>query len=269
MRDGTMFATLANYLKGTRAFYDSHKYIFIDTLYGTYRYEIYSVYQCVPEDIYLQITFGSNSSFVNWCNETNDRGLFKDEATTFTANDRILTLSTCDATNKYRIVVHAKMVYPVPIGDVDSEYQDTNPDTNIVPDVQIPTDSLPENVTPSPSPTPTIPPTVPTPPITENPYAPGATFRIKLTDPKSTLRLRSQPSTSSVIQAALAHGTTVTIISEHDDWVKVNTDFGMEGYLQKRFLVSEDEFNYTTPTDEISAPSTNLITPTPEATPAQ
>ncbi len=269
MRDGTMFATLANYLKGTRAFYDSHKYIFIDTLYGTYRYEIYSVYQCVPEDIYLQITFGSNSSFVNWCNETNDRGLFKDEATTFTANDRILTLSTCDATNKYRIVVHAKMVYPVPIGDVDSEYQDTNPDTNIVPDVQIPTDSLPENVTPSPSPTPTIPPTVPTPPVTENPYAPGATFRIKLTDPKSTLRLRSQPSTSSVIQAALAHGTTVTIISEHDDWVKVSTDFGMEGYLQKRFLVSEDEFNYTTPTDEISAPSTNLITPTPEATPAQ
>lgn len=265
MRDGTMFATLANYLKGTRSFYDSHKYIFFDTLYGTYRYEIYSVYQCVPEDIYLQVAFGSNASFLNWCNETNNRGLFKNENTTFSANDRILTLSTCDATNKYRIIVHAKMVYPIPEGDIDSEYIDGRPGSTNVPDIVLPTDSLPDNTTPpvvTPAPTPT--PVVPTPPVTVNPYAPGTIYKIKLTDPKSTLRLRSQPSTSSVILAALAHGTTVTIISEHDDWVKVNTDFGMEGYLQKRFLVSVDEFTYTTPTDEIGAPTTNLITPTPQ-----
>lgn len=255
MRDGTMFATLVNFLNGTKAFYNSHKYIFIDTLYGTYRYEIYSVYKTVPEDIYLQYDFSSNASFLNWCNETNNKGLFKDDSTTFTANDRILTLSTCDATNKYRIIVHAKMVFPEPVGDIDSMYPD---DSTQAPDVIIP-DTTPEQTTPGVTPTPNV----PTPPISENLYAAGNKFKISLTDPKSTLRLRNQPNTTSVIEAALAHGTEVTIISEHNEWVKVKTEGSMEGYLQKRYLVPSNDFVQTTPNATIGAPTTNLITPTP------
>lgn len=260
MRDGTMFATLVNYLRGTQAFYDSHKYIFIDTLYGTYRYEIYSVYQTDPDDIYLQVDFGSNSSFLNWCSETKNKGLFnKTEDMTFTANDRILTLSTCDATNKNRIVVHAKMVYPEPVGDIDSMYPDSD-STIILPDIDGPSDITTDS---TPVATPTATPNIPTPPVTENIFAPGNKFRISLSDPKSTLRLRNQPSTTSAIEAALAHGTGVTIISEHDEWVKIKTEGSMEGYLQKRFLVSEEDFVYTTPSATIGAPTTNLITPTP------
>ena len=255
MRDGTMFATLNNFLTGTKAFYDSHKYIFIDTLYGTYRYEIYSVYKTVPEDIYLQYDFQSNASFLNWCNETNNKGQFKSETTSFTVNDRILTLATCDATNKYRIIVHAKMVYPEPIGDIDSMYPD---DSTQIPDVIEP-DTTPEQTTPEATPTPNV----PTPPISENLYAAGNKFKISLTDPKSTLRLRNQPNTTSVIEAALAHGTEVTIISEHNDWVKVKTEGSMEGYLLKRYLVPSDDFVQTTPNATIGAPTTNLITPTP------
>lgn len=262
MRDGTMFATLVNYLRGTQAFYDSHKYIFIDTLYGTYRYEIYSVYQTDPEDIYLQVDFSSNSSFLNWCNETKAKGVFKTDAMTFTANDRILTLSTCDATNKDRIIVHAKMVYPEPVGDIDSQYPEGDSGTIILPDIIDPGEVTPDiTVTTTPTPTPNI----PTPPVSENPYAPGNKFKISLTDPKSTLRLRNQPNTTSVIEAALAHGTGVTIISEHDEWVKVKTEGSMEGYLQKRFLVPEEDFVYSTPSTTIGAPTTNLITPTPAA----
>ncbi len=260
MRDGTMFATLANYLRGTRAFFDSHKYIFIDTLYGTYRYEIYSVYQTDPHDIYLQVEFGSNQSFVNWCNETNRKSIFGPANTSFTANDRIVTLSTCDATNKFRIVVHAKMVYPEPVGDIDSAYPDF--DNTTTPDI-----INPDNFTPTPDgqPTPSPTPNIPTPPVTDNQFAPGNKFRISLTDPKSTLRLRNQPNTSSVIEAALAHGTGVTIISEHGEWVKVKTEGSMEGYLQKRFLVLEADFIQITPSATIGAPTTNLITPTPVA----
>ncbi|MBE7092419.1 MAG: sortase [Clostridiales bacterium] len=260
MRDGTMFATLTNFLRGTKAYYDSHKYIFLDTLYGTYRYEIYSVYQTDPEDIYLQVEFSSNSSFLNWCNETYSKSLFKDTETTFTANDRILTLSTCDATNKYRIIVHAKMVYPEPVGDIDSAFTDSETGTPLPPDT-----INPEEITPTPTlqPSATQTPNIPTPPVTENVFSAGKVFKINLTDPKSTLRLRNQPNTSSVIEAALAHGTKVTIISEHNEWVKVKTEGSMEGYLQKRFLIPIDEFVQTTPSSSIGAPTTNLITPTP------
>ena len=258
MRDGTMFATLANYLKGTPEYYNAHKYIFLDTLYGTYRYEIYSVYMCDPQDIYLTVGFSSNAVFLNWCNATQERGIFEDY-TTFTPEDRILTLSTCDSTNKKRIIVHAKMVYPQPEGDVESEIdfvtptpdlENTPPDLGMVetPDISVST----------PTPTPDE-----SGSSTENIYTPGSKFRVNLSDPKSTLRLRSQPSTSSSILAALAHGTGITIDEEINEWVKITTEGGMTGYLQKKYLVKEEDFYYPIPSDTIGPPDTNLITPTP------
>ncbi len=244
MRDGTMFATLNNYLKGTREFYAAHKYIFLDTLYGTYRYEIYSVYKTDPQDIYLTTAFGSNVAFLNWCNDTNSKGIFKSDKTTFTASDRILTLSTCDASAKHRIIVHAKMVYPVPTDDIDFAYDEPNEDV-VVTSTPAPAENndAPQVVTPAPI-----------------PFAPGTFYRVKLSDVKSTLRLRSAPSVTSNIQAGLAHGTQVTIISSDDsDWVKVRTEGGMEGYLQKRMLVPENEFSYSIPNGNVGAPTTNIV----------
>ncbi|MBR2861363.1 MAG: sortase [Clostridia bacterium] len=263
MRDGTMFANLVNFTKGTRKFYDAHRYIFIDTLYGTYRYEIYSVYQCQPEDIYLTVSFASNASFLDWCYKTNDRGLFKNPNTAFSASDRILTLSTCDSTNKYRIVVHARMVYPTPTGDIDStQNKPVNPDENII----VPNTTPEVNNTPAVTPSPSVTPSV-APEENENIFVEGAQFKIKLSDPKSTLRLRSGPSTTTNILAALAHGTGVKILSENNEWVKIETEGGMVGYLQKKYLVPADNFSFTTPTDQIGPPTTNLITPTPLPTP--
>jgi len=253
MRDGTMFATLNNYLIGNTSFYNAHKYIFIDTLYGTYRYEIYSVYKTNPEDIYLQTAFGSNAAFLNWCNETNNKGLFKSDTTTFSATDRILTLSTCDATAKFRIVVHAKMIYPVPTTDIDSG--NTVVDNNDEPQIVID----PEDVTPTPNNSEIV---TPAPEFSE-----GSQYRVKLTDTKSTLRLRSGPGTNYNIEASLSHGTKVTIISQDGEWVKVKTEGGMEGYLQKAKLVPESEFSYQIPGGEITAPSANIITPSPAPTP--
>ena len=267
MRDGTMFATLNNYLEGTRSYYDSHKYIFLDTLYGTYRYEIYSVYKTSPSSLYLYVDFDSNSSFINWCNQTNNRGIYKDSNVVFTPYDRILTLSTCDKSMKSRIIVHAKMVYPNPeemlkddpnalIPDdntvmhpsLEEEFEPgTEPDTPVVTEAPVETPQVPLNVvTPSP----------------EAPFQVGSSYRIKLTDQKSMLRLRAKPSTTSNVQASLANGTKLTILSNYDDeWVKVMTEGGMEGYLQKRYIITEKDFYYTTPSDNISAPSNNLITP--------
>ncbi|MBP5661873.1 MAG: sortase [Clostridia bacterium] len=256
MRDGTMFATLNNFLRGTRAFYDAHRYIFLDTLYGTYRYQVYSVYKCEPEDIYLTTGFYSNVSFINWCNETNDRGLFRDDVS-FSAADRILTLSTCDATGKMRIIVHAKMVYPVPKDDIESSVPDTAADT------QMPIDSGTETPTPSSTAAPTA---TPSPVIPDEPVvAQGASFCVKLSNPNETLRLRSGPGTTYSILGGLAHGTLVTILADGTEWVHVRTVGGMEGYLMKRYLVPESEFAVDVPTTDVTAPTTNLITPTPDA----
>ncbi len=265
MRDGTMFATLNNFLEGTRSYYDSHKYIFFDTLYGTYRYEIYSVYKTEPSSIYLHVDFDSNASFINWCNQTRNRSIYKDDNVIFTPYDRILTLSTCDKSGKLRIVVHAKMVYPDPY-----ELLKDDPDA-LIPDGGSTTYPSIDQEDPSKTPgavTPTPPVETPTPPLNivtpapPEPFQVGSLYRIKLSDPKSTLRLRNKPSTTSVVEAGLANGTQVTILHDYDqDWVRVRTSGGMEGYLQKRFLISEAEFFYTTPTDTISAPSSNLITP--------
>lgn len=250
MRDNTMFATLANYLKGTRAYYDSHRYIFIDTLYGTYRYEIYSVYKTHPEDIYLRNAFESSSAFLSWCEETNSRGIFKSDDTSFTASDRILTLSTCDSTSKYRIIVHAKMVYPVPTADDDFIYST-------------------DRKTPSPSPTsepevtPTPDSTTPEPGLTEEEFAPGSHYRVSLDNPKSTLRLRSGPGTTYSFISGLAHGTEVTIEGVTGDWAKVTTAGGLQGYLLKTKLKKDSEFSYTIPSGNIGAPTVNTITPAP------
>ena len=248
MRDGTMFATLANYLNGTKAFYDSHKYIFLDTLYGTYRYEIYSVYKTVPEDIYLRTGFSSNAAFLNWCDETNKKGIYKSDTTSFSASDRIITLSTCDSTSKYRIIVHAKMVYPVPTDDIDSNYtSEENP--NIEPNA-------------TPSPTPVTPDTTPAPSYD---FAEGSSYCVSLNDPKSTLRLRNGPNLSYGVVGSLAHGTQVTILSDSGEWVKVKTIGGMEGYLMKSYLIPEELFSYTIPSSTVGAPNTNIITPVPAA----
>ena len=247
MRDGSMFANLKNYLDGTKNYYDSHKYIFLDTLYGTYRYEIYSVYKTKPEDIYLHTDFASNATFLSWCEETNNRGLFKNSATSFSASDRTLTLSTCDNTGKYRIIVHAKMVYPIGTDDIDSKYvpvDDTQTNTNVTP-----TPASPENPTPTPS--------------TGSEYVVGEAYRVNLNDHKSTLRLRGGPGTNYSTVGSLAHGTQLTLLSIEGDWVKIKSIGGMEGYIMKKYIVSEASFSYTPSNAVIGPPTSNIITPAP------
>lgn len=267
MRDGTMFATLNNFLEGTRSYYDAHKYIFFDTLYGTYRYEIYSVYKTSPSSSYLAVEFDSNTSFINWCNQTRNKSLYKDTNVIFTPYDRILTLSTCDKTGKSRIIVHAKMVYPVPEELLKDDPNALIPDDGAImhPSIEeefdpstLPDESVPSDTTENLS----LPLNLSTPAPAE-PYQIGSQYRIKLSDQKSTLRLRYKPSTTATVEASLANGTQLTILDNYnDEWIKVRTIGGMEGYLQKKYIVTETEFFYTTPSDSIGPPTNNLITPT-------
>ncbi len=252
MRDNTMFATLNNYLMGTRSYYDAHRYIFIDTLYGTYRYEIYSVYKTSPSGIYLRNIFASGSVFLNWCANTNNKGIFKDESTTFSETDRILTLATCDSTSNYRIVVHAKMVYPVPTDENEFVYNSGATGQVIDPSVG---DPIPE-LTP-------IPADGYIPELEDEEFEEGSQYRVYLENAESVLRVRSGPGTSFASQAGLANGTRVTINDDCGDWVKITSKGGMQGYVLKSKLLKDSLFSYVIPEGTVSAPVINIITPAP------
>ena len=106
--DGTMFGSLKKTL--TSEWYDheeNYDIVFItDGEYSIYR--VFSVYQVQKEDVYTKTDF-SGSEFQRFINLIKSRSL-KDFGTEVTANDHILTLSTCSSNNNFRRVLHAKKV---------------------------------------------------------------------------------------------------------------------------------------------------------------
>ena len=102
-----MFGTLNDLTK--KSYYDEseNKYIVYNTLYGNYRWEIFSVYKIKTTSDYLKINFKDNE-FSDFIKMIRDRSSIN-----FTAevnpDDQILTLSTC-ADDYSRLVVHAVLV---------------------------------------------------------------------------------------------------------------------------------------------------------------
>lgn len=106
---GQMFHELTRFLD--EEFFKNNRYVTIYTTEGAYRYEIFSIYETHSTYRYCQLSFTSNSSFVNWCNEMKTNSLYRTSMSDFTAKSRILTLSTC--TNGYftqRYSLQAKLV---------------------------------------------------------------------------------------------------------------------------------------------------------------
>ena len=105
MRNGTMFAPLANY--GQESYRLAHPCVYIATESGTYRYEIFAVYETDTSSKAYQIGMGSEKvkqGFIDYCLEKS----FLNTGLKPTPADRVLTLSTCTpASNDERLVVQA------------------------------------------------------------------------------------------------------------------------------------------------------------------
>ena len=104
-RDGSIFGTLKNIL--TEEWYknkENQKIIFM-TENGEFEYQVFSVYNIELEDYYIQTDFDENS-YSNFINTIKNRSIYNFE-TEVTSQNSILTLSTCDNNNKYRVVLHA------------------------------------------------------------------------------------------------------------------------------------------------------------------
>ncbi|XOK62527.1 class B sortase [Paenibacillus elgii] len=110
MKDGSMFGDLKKFLK--EDFFRDTLTFQYDTLYHSYRAEIFSAYPATADLNYIQTGFGSEQEYATFLQSLHERSLYKTD-TVLGVEDRILTLSTCDYTldpAKGRLVLHAKLI---------------------------------------------------------------------------------------------------------------------------------------------------------------
>ena len=107
--DSSMFATLKN--TQTPGWYNNstNKYITFTTPSGTSVYQVFSVYTVKSETYYLSTDFANDEDYVTFLNEMKKRSVH-DFGVNLSASDSIITLSTCDATGKSRVILHAKKI---------------------------------------------------------------------------------------------------------------------------------------------------------------
>ena len=100
-----MFGTLKNILNENWYNNDENLQIKFITQEGEDTFQVFSIYRIEKEDYYITTSF--KNDFEKFLNTIKKRTI-KNFDIELNENDQILTLSTCDNNNKYRVVLHAK-----------------------------------------------------------------------------------------------------------------------------------------------------------------
>ena len=108
-KNGTMFSSLKNILKQEWNSNQENLKIQLITEDEKSIYEVFSVYQIEKEEYYIQTEFKSEEDFSKFIKTLKSRSIKSFECDV-TAEDKVLTLSTCANDNNYRVVLHAKKV---------------------------------------------------------------------------------------------------------------------------------------------------------------
>lgn len=108
IKDGSMFGTLKNILDEEWYNNEQNYIINLTTEKEEQKYQVFSVYKIENEDYYIDTEFKKNE-FKKFVKTLKDRSI-KDFKVEVTEEDSILTLSTCADNNKYRIVLHARIM---------------------------------------------------------------------------------------------------------------------------------------------------------------
>ena len=108
---GAMFHDVEKFIKdSTYEEYFYHVTINVYTNDGIFIYEPFSVYKTRQDYNYFRTGFRTTDEFVAFCEEVKANSKHEKEMT-FSANDRILTLSTCtNINNAERYALHAKLI---------------------------------------------------------------------------------------------------------------------------------------------------------------
>ena len=107
--DSSMFATLKNTQNPDWYNNSNNKYITLTTPNTTHVYEVFSVYTIKSETYYLTTDFSSDEQYLKFLNDMKNRSIHN-FGVTLSESDSIITLSTCDATGKSRVILHAKQI---------------------------------------------------------------------------------------------------------------------------------------------------------------
>lgn len=105
----TMFGDIPTFLNENWLKQPEKPYIKLSTKQHNSIWQIFSIYKTTPTTDYLQARFNSMELYSNFLNKITKRST-KNFNINLTTTDKILTLSTCDDTGKYRVVVHAKLI---------------------------------------------------------------------------------------------------------------------------------------------------------------
>ncbi|MDO5569466.1 MAG: class B sortase [bacterium] len=104
----TMFGTLTYALHDWWINDVSNHYINVVTPTKNTLWQIFSVYLTAPETYYIKTSFGNDESFNSFLTTIKQRSMYSLDVAVG-ANDKVLTLSTCDDSGTQRLVVHAKL----------------------------------------------------------------------------------------------------------------------------------------------------------------
>ena len=116
MQNGSMFHDLNEY--SSQDFFDEHIYIEVNSQDVYRKWVIFSTYSTEPDFNYLQTEFDSPEEYSIFLNAILSHSEIRNENVQVTAEDKILTLSTCsDDLGNERRVVHAKLVEEVIDGE--------------------------------------------------------------------------------------------------------------------------------------------------------
>lgn len=107
MKDGSMFASLKKFRQ--KEFRQRHPSFSVYTSTGAYEYQVFSTYTTSPDSVTYTVGFANDEEFMNYINIIKNWS-DTDYGVEVTAEDQIITLSTCVNDNVDRYVVHAKRV---------------------------------------------------------------------------------------------------------------------------------------------------------------
>lgn len=108
--DSSMFATLKETQNPNWYNNQDNKYITYTTPDGVNVYEVFSVYTIKAESYYLQTDFASDASYLEFLKTLKLRSIH-DFGVNLDEDDQIITLSTCDASGRSRVILHAKKIF--------------------------------------------------------------------------------------------------------------------------------------------------------------
>ena len=110
---GVMFGPLMDTLYKKWYTNPDNRYISFDTIYGTFKWEVFSLYKVNVDDYGMKIAFDDNESWNEFIKKLKRRSVYNFNVD-IGENDKIITLSTCTNNRKQRMLLHAVWHYEEP-----------------------------------------------------------------------------------------------------------------------------------------------------------